>query len=201
MLDGSSVVVDLRNRTCTLRLPVSKTDPAGRGAARSLGCKCELTRNWLCPMHAVTDVMEIQCEALGVNDLREVQNGFVPLISRRENPMAFVEKRCMINEAQRHARLANQLPGVQDMDSSGITGHFLRRSGIKHLARTDSTFTTIQWFARHSSSVTWSYIEESWGECHEHSLKLRDEQALTETLSNVLGRVGSLEEAVEEQSV
>lgn len=200
VIDGACITFDALDKTCTLKLPVSKTDPSGRGAARSLGCKCDQRRNVLCPVHAVRDIMEIQRKALGVRSLQEVYNESVPLISRRDDPRAFVEKRHMINEAQRHVDVANRYTEKQDIDATGITGHFMRRSGIKHLARTGSTFTTIQWFARHSSSVTWSYIEESWGECHEHSLKLKDEQALTETLSNVLGRVSSLEEAISHQA-
>ena len=200
VLDGSCVTVDLVRRICTLRLPVSKTDPHGRGAVRSLGCKCAARRNWLCPMHAVVDILEIQRKALNVEDLRQVQIEALPFISRRDDPRAFVDKKSMINEAQRHVRLVCQSVHELEVDAAGITGHFMRRSGIKHLARTGSTFTTIQWFARHSSHVTWAYIEESWGECHEHSFKLKDEQALTETLSAVLGRVTSLEEAVELQS-
>ena len=155
------------------------------------------TLDGTCPFHAALESLESICIALGLRDISQLENEGVPLIGRRDDARTPVEKRHFINEAQRHARIAcTMLEYVEIDDNNNITGHFM----LKELARKGSTFTTIQWFARHSSSVTWSYIEESWGECPEHALKLKDEMALTEVVSNTLARVRSIEEAVEVQA-
>ena len=46
---------------------------------------------------------------------------------------------------------------------------------------------------------SWAYIEESWGETPEHSLKLKDELALAENLALTLRRVDKMQEAVQKQ--
>ena len=200
-VDSSCIVLDDRKRTCMFKLPVSKTDPAGRGASHALGCSCsDGARNILCPFHAVRDVLTSILAELDLDHISQLENEGVPLIGRRDCLRQFVEKRHFVLEAQRHVRMACAELESVDIDSSNITGHFMRRSGIKELARKGSTFATIQWFARHSSNVTWGYIEESWGECPEHSLKLRDEMALTDALATTLAKVNSLEEALSNQS-
>lgn len=182
--------------TVTLKLPVSKSDASGRGAARTLGCSCKGSRHWLCPFHAVKELAELQCELLGIEDRGMVAPGVVPLVGTVEDSASFVEKDQLVMEAQRQVGIyLNEHPN-EAIAVERITGHFMRRSGIKEMARKGCTFNSIQWFARHSSQVTWQYIEESWGENAEHSLKLRDEMQLTECVSSVLGKVNRLEEAV-----
>ena len=50
--------------------------------------------------------------------------------------------------------------------------------------------------ARHSSSVTWQYIEEAWSENPHESLRMRDDLAMVELMTNTLARVALAEEAV-----
>lgn len=66
--------------TATLKLPVSKCNPSGRGAARTLGSSCRDLRNWLCPFHALKDLGNMQCELLGAEDRSTVEPGSIPLV-------------------------------------------------------------------------------------------------------------------------
>ena len=59
--------IDRIQKVVTIALPVSKTDPKGRGALRSLGCKCKDNRDWYCAYHAVVDVVESQCKDIGAS--------------------------------------------------------------------------------------------------------------------------------------
>lgn len=199
-LGDDCVQLHERSQTVTLKLPVSKNDPSGRGAIRSLGCVCGNGRNVLCAYHTVSDSARRQLSFLNMS--RDEANGYasLPLFGQQTDPKAFVDKRFMVREAQRHVQLLAEMFEEFQVQPSDVTGHFMRRSGIKDMARRGCTFTSIQWFARHTSTVTWNYIEEAWGECPEHSLRLKDELALAESLASTLGRMTSLEEAVADQA-
>ena len=138
--------------------------------------------------------MQEQCCRLHVND-RGGLTDKLPLIGQRGDPRYFVDKRTMVTEAQRHVELMQDAGFAKECDRTRITGHFMRRSGIKEMARNGCTFSSIQWFARHSSQVTWAYIEEAWSETPAHALKLKDEIELAESVAFLLRKVNRLEEA------
>ena len=52
------------------------------------------------------------------------------------------------------------VPGAAGLTAT-VTGHFMRRSGVKHLARLGVDFAAIEWMARHSSQVTWACVGDA----------------------------------------
>lgn len=196
-LDANCIKLDETRELATLKLPVSKTDPSGRGSARTLGCCCKgLNRDWLCPFHTLSDLVTFRLMALNYARLEDVPHATYTLVGQKGNPALGVEKYDMITEAQRHATLAVEMTNYTGLKVDDMTGHFMRRSGIKSLARKGCSFSSIQWVARHSSSVTWQYIEESWSENPQESLRLRDDLAMVEMMTSTLARVTLAEEAV-----
>ena len=193
-LDARCVQLETKDKVVTLSLPVSKSDPGGRGAKRSLGCTCKGRNDFFCPFHVVERIVQEQSCRLHVND-RGGLTDKLPLIGQRGDPRYFVDKRTMVTEAQRHVELMQDVGFAKECDRTRITGHFMRRSGIKEMARNGCTFSSIQWFARHSSQVTWAYIEEAWSETPAHALKLKDEIELAESVAFLLRKVNRLEEA------
>ena len=91
----------------TLKLPVSKTDPGGRGSARALGCCCkDLHREWLCPYHTLYDLVTLRSIELESLRLEDVPPATFTLVGRKEDPTLSVEKQDMVAGAQRHAAFA-----------------------------------------------------------------------------------------------
>lgn len=199
-LDTKCVQLDLGSKVATLRLPVSKTDVAGRGAARAFGCYCQTTGDVCCPFHVLVEIVNNQCQRLRVHDRSVLPEGAIPLIGQIADAGLYVDKKEMICEAQRMVKLANVTCPESSIAVETITGHFMRRSGVKDMARRGCAFTTIQWYARHSSKATWDYIEEAWGDTPEQALKLKSEVEFSEALANTLRRVDCLEEAIKVQT-
>ena len=197
-LDSRCISLDTSKRLITLYLPVSKNDPMGRGAKRTLGCCCPRDRRaWECVFHAALDLVRNQLEALGVRKIEEMEPNKYPLVGRLGDPTRFVDKTDLISEVHRHLEVAAGLcVEAEDIVIEDVTGHFMRRSGIKALARRGVSFASIQWLARHSSQVTWEYVEEAWGENPHASLRMHDDLALNEVLTDTLARVTRAEEAV-----
>ena len=196
-LDENCIKLDPVRQLVTLKLPVSKTDPLGKGAARTLGCSCsDLERSWICAYHGMEDLVHFQLLDVNYANLREVPRGTLPLVGRKDDPRSFVEKQDMINELKRHAACVVAYTNYTGILVDQVTGHTLRRSGVKSLARKGCSFSSIQWLARHSSGVTWQYIEEAWGENPLESMRLHDDLAMAEMMTATLGRVSKAEEAV-----
>lgn len=136
-LSDEVVKLDHRERKVTMLLTVSKTDPAGRGARRTLAC-CDpsnCTENFLCPFWTCCKLVAIQEERTDIfqTDCRSKE---VPLIGTVEDPFAFVEKTRMIETAKLDAALVLEfVPDATFVDVDSVTGHFMRRTGCKRLAR------------------------------------------------------------------
>ena len=142
---------------CTLKLSASKTDPRGRGVMRTLECRCGVIPNPVCPVHALKHLVDLQVHRLGYTSLEDVPAATYTLVSQVQYARRAVEKQPLIREAQRHAALIRDLvPDAVGINPINVTGHFMRRSGAKHLARLGVDFAAIQWMARHSSQVTWT---------------------------------------------
>lgn len=197
-LDTRCMNLDVNKRLVTLYLPVSKNDPMGRGAKRTLGCCCPRDRRvWDCVFHAASDLVRNQLDALGVQEIGELEPNKFPLVGRFSDPTKFVDKVDLISEVHRQLEVASELVvEAEGIVIEDVTGHFMRRSGIKALARRGVSFASIQWLARHSSQVTWEYVEEAWGENPHASLRMHDDLALNEVLASTLARVTKTEEAV-----
>ena len=198
VLHRDCIRFDFQKQIVTICLPVSKTDPSGRGAIRSLGCNCTQVRSWICPYHAASDLVQSQCDRLGISAIGQFDSCF-PVIGARNDPRQFVAKRQLVDEVRRHVEILNTLLDPDQAIPSGlVSGHVFRRSGCKALARRGVSFNSIQWLARHSSQVTWIYVEESWGESPQNALRIQNELELTETLAATLSRVSCVEDAVKD---
>ncbi|CAK9098454.1 unnamed protein product [Durusdinium trenchii] len=106
--------VDLNPRLLqvTLNLPVTKNDPSGRGARRTLGCICKSSpeEKSTCPYCTALHLVQRQGHRLmTTSSSAEVMDA--PLIGQQEDPMLVVEKAAMI-EAFKHdaRRLSHSLP-------------------------------------------------------------------------------------------
>lgn len=188
-LDSKCVELNLVDKLVILRLPVSKTDAAGRGAAQALGCSCGSSRGPGCPFHVFWEVVQEQCRQLGISDRSLIPEGQLPLIGQRCAPDFFVDKKVLIEEAQRHLGTYAEKYKDASIDLKAVTGHFTSGSGTKDMARRGCSFPTIQWYARHSSQTTWDYVEDAWGEAPERVLKLKNEMELVEKVATTLQRV------------
>ena len=199
VLDSETVeFTRVPKRAVSLRLSSSKTDPGGKGVKRTLACNCNGSFSYTsCPYHMAEWLVNLQLARLNFDALEEVPVGSVPLIAQRRCPCTFVSKGAMIAEAQRHISLLKGcVAEARLLQPELTTGHFMRRSGAKMMARKGCSFPCIQWFARHSSSVTWIYVEEAWSESPKESWRMSDEMAMMDLLNDALTRVSHVEEAI-----
>ena len=84
----------------------------------------------------------------------------IPLIGTVSCSTAVVSKLAMVTAAQADAALLREM-GFLTMNPSAVTGHFLRRSGAKALARLGVPLAKIQWLGRWGSSAVLAYVEEA----------------------------------------
>ncbi|CAE7281168.1 Kcnh1, partial [Symbiodinium necroappetens] len=200
-LDSQSIKLDYAQRTVSLHLSVQKNDPAARGAWRTLACECTRTSPCLCPFHVADDLVCNQLSRVGHTRLEDVPPGAFPLVGQRACPSKVVDKKFMIDEAQRLAslimiKLSN--PAASQLEITTVTGHFARRSGAKELARRGIPLSTIQWMARHSSLATLGYVEEAWAENPRESFRCIDASSISDMIQVAVGRISALEEAQHE---
>ena len=73
--------------------------------------------------------------------------GSYTLVARVEDPIQSVEKHDRIMEAEHHAWLAVDEINFTGLKVDDMTGHVMRRSGIKALAREGCSFSSMQWMA------------------------------------------------------
>ena len=84
----------------------------------------------------------------------------IPLIGTVGCPTAVVSKQAMVEAAQSDAGLLYNM-NLLPVDPCAVTGHFLRRSGAKALARLGVPLAKIQWLGRWGSSAVLAYVEEA----------------------------------------
>ena len=196
------VRLDNVGRKASLCLTVSKSDPSGRGAMRTLQCcgKAEGAFHGLgCPFEVVEELVCRQEFRTGVD--RCAARAFeIPLIGQEGNPMAFVEKAEMIAAAQRDAgRLVEKVQEAEEVDPSRITGHFMRRSGAKLLARSGVPLELIKHAARHSSSAIEGYVEQALEECPNAATLLADHRQMQRALIGFRKEVEELKGEIDRQ--
>lgn len=198
-LDSDCIKFDHVQKVVSLHLTVQKNDPVGKGAWRSLSCSCSERPPPLCPFHTLDSLAEAQLERLRFGSIAEVPVNEFPLVGCQSEAGRFVQKRDMVEEMRRHVKILQELePEASVLVIENITGHTPRRSGAKELARRGLPFSLIQWFARHSSNVTYQYVEEALGEAPRDSMRLQDMSTVCEILSSTLARVGRVEDALSE---
>ncbi|CAE7498615.1 unnamed protein product [Symbiodinium necroappetens] len=183
------VKLDANAKKVTLCLPVSKKDPGGRGARRSRDCRCGGLRSVSCPWCVAVTLFDEQVLRLG---------GFeeeAPLFGTVCSARSFVAKNKMIEEAQAMASLIKErVSDAENLRIEAVTGHFMRRSGVKMLARSGVALDLIQWWSRHSSAAILGYVEEAMEECPEGKDKLQSYLSFQEQLAAMSTETGTLKD-------
>lgn len=148
-------------------------------------------------MHAICYLVDTQVHRLNFDDLHHVPHATYTLVSQLSFPLRSV-KAAVSREAPPHAAHLRQLiPAAVDVEPANVTGHFMRRSQAKHLARLGCDFASIQWTARHSSQTTWIYVEEAMAEAPRSSKRIMDALTINDLISETLSKVNSVEEALQ----
>ena len=165
----ADVSFDLGARRVTLMLPVSKTDAQAKGCRRTLACLApsatEDCEGIMCPYCSTLKAVRRQMAATGV-DTNMAEADVVPLMGQTGDPLKVVDKGDVIAAAREDALwLLNYVPEACHIDPERISGHFMRRTGCKRLARDGVPREAIKHLARHSSAAVDGYIEEAAEEC------------------------------------
>ncbi|CAK0845264.1 unnamed protein product [Prorocentrum cordatum] len=133
-----------------MRLPVSKTDTWGAGAAVTLKCTCLLGPfdKVSCPVHILVEHLEARRRVTGTRaqDARELEEPFFPDVAG-----GTVSKAAVIQGWQRLAVDGHPVLG----------GHSARRSGAKRYARSLWPLSSIQTVGRWASCTVLEYVEEA----------------------------------------
>ena len=180
---SETIRVDEATGNVTIRISTSKTDSRGRGASRTLACSCSASRRPSCAACCAKVLLEMAVGSWqGDRDSDEARQ--VPLVGTISDPLAIVKKADLIQAAQADAAMLHEM-GLLQLPPSAVTGHFMRRSGAKCLARSGVPLSKIQWMGRWGSSAVLAYVEE----------------AAEEAPEGVVGAVGPSWEEVREQVV
>ena len=151
--------IDEATGSATLRISASKMDPAGRGCSRTLACRCRAARSPSCPACSARVLLELALEVWTGSRQSEEARAF-PLVGTMVNPAAAVSKAEMQMAAQADAAFLHEM-GLLRADPRDVTGHFLRRSGAKALARAGVPLAKVQWLGRWGSAAVFAYVEEA----------------------------------------
>ena len=183
-LSEDVIKLNLEEAKVTLLLTVSKTDPAGRGARRTLACcnRGNCSASFECPFWVCRQLVAHQEERSGVKQT-DPEARDIPLVGTIGNPLAFVEKAKMLEMAKLDAAtIVEVTPEAAAVDVEAVTGHFMRRSGCKRLARKGYPVDIIKHLSRHSSSAVEGYIEEALEECPLAATKVTEFQQVNNAL-------------------
>ena len=83
-IDSTGLLLDVQRLTVRLHLSVQKTDPAARGAWRTLSCSCAKKSRYICPFRCTVELFELQRQRCSEHGIMTLQD--IPLVSRRDNP-------------------------------------------------------------------------------------------------------------------
>ena len=161
--DKKCVRLDAEKQEVTLWLPVSKTDPQGRGAARTHGCCClarsELAGEKICPYHTLKRHLRRRCEALQLSDRASPAARMAPLFPTTTGGIFSKEGWVLALNAM---YLAAETPGEKETRAElELTGHAARRGGAQFLAARGLPLFIIQLYGRWGSDTVLAYIEEA----------------------------------------
>ncbi|CAK9113180.1 Tyr recombinase domain-containing protein [Durusdinium trenchii] len=148
----NEVELDEWNSLVTISLTVSKTDQYARGCKRTLGCRCNAKEPVVCPFCVAGVLVSHQEVMSGIEHGTEAAADW-PLISQEGDPSKLVPKESML------AALKEDAIYLKDMDL--VSGHSLRRSGVKHWVKAGVPEELIMFLTRHSSSAVKAYIEDA----------------------------------------
>ena len=191
----SDVQLDWEHRCVTLSLPVSKSDPAGRGCRRTLACDCDGSGSLTCPFCMAARLFQGQEQRLKC--LGQEGKDTWPLVGRADNPGTVVSKIDFIDALRWDASvILKEFDCAQTLEPSDVSGHSLRRSGCKALARRGVPLELIQYMSRHSSSAVLGYVEEAHEESPQYQHRLHVHLELRDQISALVAKTNCLEEAL-----
>ena len=190
----NEVELDEWNSLVTISLTVSKTDQYARGCKRTLGCRCNAKEPVVCPY----------CVASVLVNHQEVMSGFEhgseaaaewPLIGQEGDPSKLVPKESMLAALKEDAIYLKDRGWLKDTaDMDLVSGHSLRRSGVKHWVKAGVPEELIMFLTRHSSSAVKAYIEDARETSPVVHNKIAEHQGLQAQISGLVTKVGNLEE-------
>ena len=143
----------------TLFLPTSKTDQAGRGAARRLAHECGRTSKLercdglSCPVCAVLRQVNRLMDFFELKDKEALFEAQLPLFPRKDGTKP---AKAQVVEAWRDA--------ADPKFNLRPSGHSARRSGAKRRARLGWSLWQIQFLGRWAASTVLEYVEEAMAE-------------------------------------
>lgn len=89
-LDSDTIQMStIPQRSVSLNLSASKTDPSGKGAKRTLVCNCGSAIGTLqvrCPFHMMEKLVNLQLARLGFDSIEDVPIGAYTLVAQRRDP-------------------------------------------------------------------------------------------------------------------
>ena len=95
--------------------------------------------------------------------------------------------------------LLDKAPSAHELDVDRVTGHSLRRSGCKYLAKKGVPLELIQYMARHSSQAVLAYVEDALEECPNAATRLADHLELRDQLAALTLNTNSLVRSTAQQ--
>lgn len=197
-LTHDEVQVDMRCKTVSLCLPVSKSDQTGVGCKRTLCCKCRGPRHPGCPFCAVLTLVRNQCMRTNTTQLDPVARE-IPLVATVGSAWDMVKKEHVIEALKADAEYlkANIPESTGYISVEKATGHTFRRSGAKALARQGVPLDLVQFMARHSSQAILGYVEEAIEECPAGHQRLMEHAELRDLVNHALKETNDVKRSVE----
>lgn len=195
----SETHIDMKQKRVTLYLPVSKSDPMGKGCKRTLACVCSKFRNFQCPFCAAVALVRNQVSNTGVEPT-DPQAAEIPLVAMINSPWETIRKEHVIEAIKADVcQVIKDRPEMADrLCCERVTGHSFRRTGAKSLAKRGTPIELIQFMARHSSNAILGYVEEAIEESPSGASRLQEQLELRELVNLALKDCKDLKESVEQ---
>eukprot|EP00438_Fugacium_kawagutii_P036446 Skav213607 [mRNA] locus=scaffold1971:102312:108618:+ [translate_table: standard] len=197
-MSQDEVFLDLKKKCVTLYLPVSKSDPMGRGCRRTLSCTCGKLRVFNCPFCAALALARSQVTRAEV-DPASARARDLPLVASVECPWDTIKKEFVIEAIKADVNaVVTEMPEMSTrVNSERVAGHSFRRTGAKGLARKGIPIELIQFMARHSSNAILGYVEEAIEESPSGAARLQEHMELRELVNLALKECKDLKDSIE----
>ena len=163
-IHGEQVLFDDEEKTVTVKIPASKTDPGGKGASRTFRCSCSEMRKPSCARCSFKALVEHAVSRWDGSNRWDEEAKNVPLVGTVRDNLEFVSKNAMVAALKKDAELVTgwvEHPRIALLDPDDVTGHAMRRSGIKRYVRLGWTTPRCMFVGRWGSAAVMGYIEEA----------------------------------------
>ena len=152
----------------TLRVPVSKKDPKGRGARRTHQCCCRTfaggagavgSASSVCPYHVLKEQVQYAEQVAERRGIKRREAPLFPRFKKSKAGSAFTKKGFTTATQQ----LVEKYETAEEKDAREgrvVKGHTPRRNGAKWMARAGVPLEIIQRYGRWNSDAVKLYVEE-----------------------------------------